>query len=194
MNDQDYMKLALRTESTPDFVFAQTLESDEIDLSRAMHGSIGLCTEVGELQDAIKKHLIYGKKLDKVNIIEECGDVLWYLALVLDSVGSDLTDAKERNIRKLSVRFPEKFTQDQALVRDLDAERAELERQEGEDLEVEQRSTNSHNKIKRKISIARILNQVEFNKSRTLRSRISELDTYISVFKKGINRLDSASG
>ena len=186
MNDQDYMKLALRTESTPDFV---TETSSENNLSRTLHGSIGLCTEVGELQDAIKKHMIYGKDLDNVNIIEECGDILWYLALVLDSVGSDLTDAKERNIRKLSVRFPEKFTQDQALVRDLDAERAELEKQREAGLEVEQRSEESRDRAERKTLVASIRNQIEFNKKRTPKSRIQEMNAYISLFKKGIERL-----
>ena len=35
----------------------------------------------------VKKHLIYGKALDEVNVLEEGGDILWYVALALDACG-----------------------------------------------------------------------------------------------------------
>lgn len=126
MTDAEYAKLALRTEHTPAFVTPQE-GADGVDVSRAMHGAIGLCTEVGELQDALKRHLIYSADLDRVNVIEECGDILWYLQLVLTAAGSSLTDAKVRNISKLQARFPDRFTAEAATVRDLQAERAALE-------------------------------------------------------------------
>ena len=44
------------------------------------HMQMGVKTELGELLDAFKKHYIYGKPLDKVNLLEEAGDVLWYIA------------------------------------------------------------------------------------------------------------------
>ncbi len=130
MSPREYMGLALRTERTPDFVVEQapssTLTSARM-LARLLHGAIGLCTEAGELQDAIKKNLIYGIMIDRVNIIEEIGDLMWYCALVLDSQGSTFEDAMERNIAKLKVRFPDKFSFEAANVRDLDAERKALE-------------------------------------------------------------------
>ena len=55
--------------------------------ARLIHGMVGISTESGELLDALKKHLMYGKSLDLVNIKEEVGDVLWYCALILDEVG-----------------------------------------------------------------------------------------------------------
>ncbi len=121
MDANQYQKDALRTEKTPLFA------NDDRVLSRLLHGSIGLATEVGELQDAIKKHLIYGKSLDNVNIIEECGDALWYIALTLDAVNATMSDAMERNIAKLQKRYGEAFTQEKALNRDLEAERKVLE-------------------------------------------------------------------
>lgn len=44
------------------------------------HMGLGIVGEMGELVDQIKKAYIYGKGVDQVNIIEEVGDVAWYVA------------------------------------------------------------------------------------------------------------------
>jgi len=44
-----------------------------------MHMAIGVSGESGELLDAIKKHVIYEKPLDRENVIEELGDIEFYL-------------------------------------------------------------------------------------------------------------------
>lgn len=124
MQDSEYTAAALRTEHTPQIL---TKVDTETNLDRLLHGSIGLATEAGELQDAVKRDLIYGQPLDRVNVIEECGDVLWYLVLILTAVGSTLEEAKARNIAKLRKRYPEKFTEAQALNRDYTEERQALE-------------------------------------------------------------------
>lgn len=135
----EYQRAALRTESTPDFIQDPyiekpisrehpTLAMTPKRYARLMHGMIGVCTEAGELQDMVKKALIYKKPLDKVNVMEECGDLLWYIALCLDAAGYTMSECMERNIDKLRIRFPDKFTFKGANNRDLDAERASLEK------------------------------------------------------------------
>lgn len=124
MNANQYLNAALRTESTPE-MFGPTERARM--LARLLHAAIGMCTESGELQDALKKQLIYGKELDAVNVVEEIGDQLWYIAIALDAVGSTFEEAFDKNIAKLRARFPEKFTQERALNRNLPAERVALE-------------------------------------------------------------------
>lgn len=116
MDLNQYQGLALRT--------AHQAATKEDDL---LHGTAGVCTEAGELMDIYKKHKFYGKPVDWVNVKEEVGDVMWYLALVCRSAGITLEDAARVNIEKLRVRYPEKFTADAALKRDLGAERKILE-------------------------------------------------------------------
>src|SRR5690606_12559489 len=94
---------------------------------RLEHAAYGLATEAGELLDQLKKHKFYGKPLDFVNLEEEAGDVAWYLALVCNALGVDMQAIMDRNIQKLRTRFPEKFSADGAINRDLDAERKVLE-------------------------------------------------------------------
>lgn len=90
--------------------------------AKLVHGMIGLAGETGELADAVKRHVYYGQPLDVVNVVEECGDCLWYLAEVLEAVGADF----DKVIRKLKARYPEKFDAARAADRDLGAERKEL--------------------------------------------------------------------
>lgn len=94
---------------------------------KLLHGVMGIVTESGELMDALKKHLIYGKPLDLVNIQEECGDLFWYIALIAHTVGFSFESTFDQNVEKLRARYPNKFTEHDALYRDLDKERAILE-------------------------------------------------------------------
>ena len=94
---------------------------------RLIHAGLGLCTEAAELADAIKKHIFYGKDLDRVNLIEEIGDILWYSAIVLDACQSSFDDAMDRNIGKLRKRYPQGiFSASKAIHRDVEAEREAL--------------------------------------------------------------------
>lgn len=96
-------------------------------MARLLHGALGVGTEGGELENALKRALFYKKPIDKLNVLEEIGDTLWYLAILIDALGSSFEEAFERNIAKLRARYPEKFDETRAIVRDLDAERKALE-------------------------------------------------------------------
>ncbi len=123
-----YQQQALKTESTPCFVNIEGKSPEEnLRLSRLLHGLIGVCTEVGEGQDALKKAIIYGKELDEKNLIEELGDKLWYIALALDALGATMSEAMLMNLHKLAVRYGGKFSKEAALNRDLEAERQVFE-------------------------------------------------------------------
>ncbi len=98
------------------------------DTARLLHYALGLATEAGEFQDAVKKFIAYGKPLDKTNLKEEVGDLLWYIARICSLYGWSMEEVMDLNINKLKARFPEKFTEENALTRDLANERKILER------------------------------------------------------------------
>lgn len=89
------------------------------------HGILGINSESGEFLEALVAH-INGEELDEVNLVEEVGDVLWYCARILQAIGYTFEDAMDKNIRKLAKRFPDGFTELNAIHRDLDSERQEL--------------------------------------------------------------------
>jgi NTP pyrophosphatase (non-canonical NTP hydrolase) len=127
MDANQYQADALRTESTPDFVrLGKGPDHDEM-IARLIHATLGMASEVGELADALKKHIIYGKELDQINVLEENGDLSWYQAIGLSAIKRSMSEALERNIAKLRARYGDKFDADKALNRDLAAERKALE-------------------------------------------------------------------
>ncbi len=116
-----FIEDSLRTEST---VFNIENKGDQ----RLLHAALGLQTESAEFSDALKKHVFYGAKLDKVNLKEELGDIFWYMAIACDALGTTFEEEQARVINKLKTRYPDKFTEDKASTRDLDAERKVLEK------------------------------------------------------------------
>lgn len=94
---------------------------------RLLHAAMGLCTEAGEFMDMMKKHILYGKDLDLTNLVEELGDMNWYEALALDEMAVPFEIVFDINIKKLRLRYPNKFNEKDAINRNLDAERKVLE-------------------------------------------------------------------
>lgn len=89
---------------------------------RKMHAISGLVTESAEMMDNLKKHIYYGKEIDILNLKEEIGDVLWYIALLCNDLNVNMIDMMKANIQKLKTRYPNKFSNDSALNRNLDNE------------------------------------------------------------------------
>lgn len=93
---------------------------------RILHGILGKFTESGEMLVMLQKH-IHGAPLDLVNLGEEMGDDQWYNAILADAAGLDLDKVRSTIIAKLRARYPDKFTSEAAITRDLAAEREILE-------------------------------------------------------------------
>jgi NTP pyrophosphatase (non-canonical NTP hydrolase) len=92
------------------------------------HMLFGIITETGELTDIFKKSLAYGKEIDWVNVEEEIGDIMFYIASFCRINGLDLENIIKTNVLKLESRYPEKFTEYHATNRDLLHERKILEK------------------------------------------------------------------
>lgn len=96
--------------------------------TRIFHGIFGIFTEATELMEAFQKVSAFGQEFDYVNIQEEIADGGgWYTAILLDEMGANFNDVLARVIKKLQARYPEKFTSENAINRDVAAERKILE-------------------------------------------------------------------
>lgn len=128
MNPETYIKEVLKTESSDLSFVRRRLYDDKI--LRLLHATQGMATEAGEMVDALKKYLFYGKPLDEVNLMEELGDSLWYHSVAIDALHTTFEEVMGINIAKLRKRYGEKFSSEKAITRDLEAEREILERKE----------------------------------------------------------------
>ncbi len=70
------------------------------------NAGLGLTGESGEAAELIKKHLFQGHELNSERLVEELGDVLWYIALTAEILGVGLEDIARKNIEKLKKRYP----------------------------------------------------------------------------------------
>jgi NTP pyrophosphatase (non-canonical NTP hydrolase) len=119
MTPNEYQIQAARTLMSSSEQAEAIIDSIKIlpELSQMIVGGAKLCSEAGELNDTIVKHISYGQELDHNNIIEECGDILWYVAMILTACQTTMEEAMHSNIEKLRIRYPEKFTEKDAAER-----------------------------------------------------------------------------
>jgi NTP pyrophosphatase (non-canonical NTP hydrolase) len=98
-----------------------TMKMDPTDYSklkdRTVHSVFGLVTEVGELCDIVKRTLYYGTPFNKSHFKEEMGDLMWYWINACVSEGLDPEEIMQENIDKLKQRYPEKFSEENAIKR-----------------------------------------------------------------------------
>lgn len=72
---------------------------------KLIHALMGICGEAGELMDAIKKAAVYRKPLDRENVVEELGDLEFYMQDLRATLGITREETLEHNIAKLSKRY-----------------------------------------------------------------------------------------
>lgn len=75
---------------------------DKADLD---HMAKGVAGEAGELLDAVKRWTVYNKPLDRINVIEELGDMEFYLAGIRHRLDITREETLVGNMAKLGVRY-----------------------------------------------------------------------------------------
>jgi NTP pyrophosphatase (non-canonical NTP hydrolase) len=81
----------------------------------AWHMATGISGEAGELLDAIKKYAIYQKKIDIENVIEELGDLEFYMEGLRQVFDIKREDVLVHNFNKLNKRYHQgKYSDQQA--------------------------------------------------------------------------------
>lgn len=86
-----------------------------------------LIISIAELTDIVKKQLAYGRLIEKSKELEIIYNI--YIALLLFEKTYEIqgTIVRDKNIAKLTVRYPDKYSDVAALNRNLTAERKTLE-------------------------------------------------------------------
>lgn len=123
MTSENYVENAMNT----DCQYDEECISRIINNTRLLHAAMGMVTEAAEMLDMLKKHFFYAKPFDIVNAKEELGDEAWYVALAVDEIRTTMNDVLTTNIAKLKLRYPNKFNGEDAINRDVKAERVLLE-------------------------------------------------------------------
>ena len=107
MTLNEYQELALRTS-----------RNDIDSVAHLTNGCLGLAGEAGECADLLKKALFQDGREIKEKMIDELGDVLWYVAEAAAAMGVWLDDIAKHNIEKLQRRYPDGFDPEKSLHRE----------------------------------------------------------------------------
>lgn len=111
MTPNEYQKLAMRTnDGNANHRLRQAqVDNIEYDVGGIFNACLGLSGEVGEFNDMIKKWVFHEKELDIEHLKKECGDILWYVAMMCHSLNWNMEEIMELNIEKLKSRYPDGF-------------------------------------------------------------------------------------
>ena len=80
------------------------------------NAAFGLVGEAGEFADLVEKALFQGQH-DHEKLVDELGDLCWYLAAACTALGIDLETVMQRNIDKLKKRYPDGFSSEASQAR-----------------------------------------------------------------------------
>jgi NTP pyrophosphatase (non-canonical NTP hydrolase) len=83
----------------------QILDTLSPEKAHKWHMATGISGEAGELLDAIKKEVAYNKAEDRENIVEELGDLEFYMAGLRQAYGITREETLVHNKNKLGVRY-----------------------------------------------------------------------------------------
>lgn len=108
MTLNEYQKEAMRTVSGIVEINSENL---------MLEGAMGLNGEAGEVIDILKKYMFQGHDLYQDRVAKECGDCLWYLAILAKGAGYTLDEIAEMNKEKLRKRYPDGFEEGRSLHR-----------------------------------------------------------------------------
>jgi NTP pyrophosphatase (non-canonical NTP hydrolase) len=70
---------------------------------------LGIAGEAGDVASCIKKTFAHDND-QKAGIRENIGDTMWYIAMICNFFGWNMSEVLNENIEKLKKRFPNGFT------------------------------------------------------------------------------------
>jgi phosphoribosyl-ATP pyrophosphohydrolase len=100
--------------------------NQRLGINGYLHAALGIGGEAGEIVDIVKKHWTYkcadkefkGLSVDEYDkLIEEMGDLLYYMQAMLLKMGLTFEDIRAHNVNKLQKRFPNGYSNQAALDR-----------------------------------------------------------------------------
>lgn len=74
-----------------------------------INSSVGISCEAAEVLQHIQRNSFCKKPLDTGKIIDECGDILWYISYLLTTLNVSLEDCMKYNLYKVSDRYKDRW-------------------------------------------------------------------------------------
>lgn len=90
-------------------VRARRTQNPKLTPSEALqHALFGLSSETGEILGIYQKAL-QGHEIDQKKVLDEVGDLMWFVAELCDCLNVNMGVVARSNIKKLEGRYPDGF-------------------------------------------------------------------------------------
>lgn len=114
MEQSDYAEFVKTLKKPGSDIIGDLTESS----ADSLHMAVGVAGEAGELLDAIKKYSIYNKPLDRENVVEELGDLEFFMEGLRQRLEISREETLVHNRAKLNKRYADKkFSNEAAQIR-----------------------------------------------------------------------------
>jgi len=81
-----------------------------------INSALGLA-EAGEVQNEVKKYIFHEHELNKEKILDECGDLFFYMNTLLYTLQYTIMDVVKYNKEKLNKRYKDSATKEESINR-----------------------------------------------------------------------------
>ena len=106
MQFNEYQELARRTQN-----------AKLACVERRLHALHGIAAEAGEINGRYQK-TYQGHALDVDKVIDEMGDLMWFISELADVLRVSLDNIAEHNVAKLRKRYPDGFSENRSVYRE----------------------------------------------------------------------------
>ena len=79
---------------------------------------LGMASEVGKLVGHVKHVVFHNWKISRANVIEEMGDILWYVIALASVLDIEMEEIIGYNAFKLEKRYPNSFNPSDSINRE----------------------------------------------------------------------------
>ena len=125
MNLEEYQKFVGEKLSGPSKNFDEYIKrltelNEFVNIAMLDTAKDGLCSEVGEIAEVIKKMKFQGKDFNedlRFHLLREFGDKMFYAMAGLTALGYSAQEVMDENVRKLNARYKDGFTVQESEVR-----------------------------------------------------------------------------
>lgn len=99
-------------------IVMQTRNNSLSEKDQLINAVMGMSGEVGEVADIVKKHMFQEHELDVDHLVEELGDVLYYITLAMIVLDYNMAEIMFNNMDKLNRRYPDGFDAERSVNRE----------------------------------------------------------------------------
>jgi NTP pyrophosphatase (non-canonical NTP hydrolase) len=106
----------MTTKEYQEWILTKAKQYSDGDI-RLVANALGVAGEAGEFGNKVKKQVFHEHGVDREVLLDELGDILFYVGELANAIGVSFDDIIENNVTKLNKRYPQGFSPQRSINR-----------------------------------------------------------------------------